>query len=257
MGRRPGGGPLRRDRRTPAPLRLPTSGGHRHLGHRGARTTGPRAAVRPAPRLRLLGAGRRPAGRPRPGGRPPGAGRVGTRAPPLEEWLADLLRSAETRPVLVAHSLACGPAIRFAAAHPERLARLVLVAPAFLQAPSPWPLRSRAAAAVLRRTPPARLARLLGLPEGAVAAPFSRPGQARRAVAALRALHADRHDLRRALDGLDVPVELVAGSADPLTVAVDRPVTTIDGAGHYPQLTHPEAVAAAITVRAGKGQAAV
>ncbi|GAA3679623.1 alpha/beta fold hydrolase [Nonomuraea antimicrobica] len=187
----------------------------------------------------------------------PGLGGSGPGHRPLEEWLADLLRSAETRPVLVAHSLACGPAIRFAAAHPERLARLVLFAPAVLQAPSPWPLRSGGAAAVLRRTPPARLARLLGLPEGAVAAPFSRPGQARRAVAALRALHADRHDLRRALDGLDVPVELVAGSADPLTVAVDRPVTTIDGAGHYPQLTHPEAVAAAITVRAGKGQAAV
>lgn len=45
---------------------------------------------------------------------------------------------------------------------------------------------------------------------------------------------------------MSVPVEIVTGSADPLSVAVDRPVTTIAGAGHYPQLTHPGEVAAAI-----------
>ncbi|MER7432863.1 alpha/beta hydrolase, partial [Nonomuraea rubra] len=88
------------------------------------------------------------------------------------------------------------------------------------------------------------------VPEGpavtAAAADLARPGQARRVVAALRAAHAARDEARRLLARVSVPVEIVTGSADPLSVAVDRPVTTIAGAGHYPQLTHPGEVAAAI-----------
>jgi pimeloyl-ACP methyl ester carboxylesterase len=178
----------------------------------------------------------------------PGLGRSGPARGPVAEWLAELL--AGTRPVLVAHSLACVPALRYAAAHPERVSRLVLVAPAFLQAPSPWLTRTPPAALLLRRMSASRLAATLGVPEGpavtAAAAGLARPGQARRVVAALRAAHAARDELRQLLAQVSVPVEIVTGSADPLTAAVDRPVTTIKGAGHYPQLTHPAEVAAAI-----------
>ncbi|MGW4797299.1 alpha/beta fold hydrolase [Nonomuraea sp. NPDC004297] len=182
----------------------------------------------------------------------PGLGRSGPAHGPVADWLAALLDGPAdgTRPVLVAHSLACGPALRYAAAHPERISRLVLVGPAFLQGPSPWWLRARPAALLLRRVPASRLAGVLGLPESpavrAAAGNLARRGQARRVVAALRAAHTARDELRRLLDRVTVPVEIVVGSADPLSVEVKRPVTEIAGAGHYPQLTHPGQVAAAI-----------
>ncbi|MGY5055601.1 alpha/beta fold hydrolase [Streptomyces sp. 900105755] len=177
----------------------------------------------------------------------PGFGRSGTGAATLDDWLADLLRPVETRPVLVAHSLACGPALRYAAARPDRVAALVLVAPAFLQRPSAAVLRSPLAVPLLRTAPASRLARSLGLPEGpgldALAVDLRRAGAARRAVAALRDGHRQRAELGRVLRELRLPVDVVAGSADPLTEPVDRPVTVIEGAGHCPQLTRPAAVA--------------
>ncbi|TYB62274.1 alpha/beta fold hydrolase [Nonomuraea sp. PA05] len=189
----------------------------------------------------------------RPADEPP-SGRLGTRPadqPPSGSagaWLDELL--AGSRPVLVAHSLACAPALRYAAAHPDRVSRLVLIAPAFLQAPTPWLRRTPPAALLLRRMSATRLAGALGVPEGpavaAAAANLARPGQARRVVGALRAAHAVRDELRELLTQVNVPVEIIVGSADPLTVAVDRPVTTIEGAGHYPQLTHPAQVAAVL-----------
>lgn len=173
----------------------------------------------------------------------PGQGGSGPPAGALEAWVGGLLRPVRTRPVLVAHSFACGPALRYAAAHPDAISRLVLVAPAFLQRPGPRAARSWAAVPLLRRLPRTRLAALLGVPEDDLA-DVSRPGRARTVVAALRADHTWRDELRRLLDRVEVPVEIVAGSDDPLAVAVDVPVTMIDGAGHYPQLTHPDALAA-------------
>lgn len=180
----------------------------------------------------------------------PGLGRSAPTDRPLEGWLAELLAPLRTRPVLVAHSLACGPAVRYAAAHPGRLSRLVLVAPAFLQAPAPWLRRSAFAALALRRVPAPRLARLLGVPEGpavaSAAANLARPGQARRVIAALRAAQAAHADLRRILAEVRVPVTVVAGELDPLSAPAGLPVTVIPGAGHHPQLTHPAELARAI-----------
>ncbi|MET8862909.1 alpha/beta fold hydrolase [Nonomuraea sp. NPDC004580] len=185
----------------------------------------------------------------------PGHGRsgpAGTGTP--EGWVAGLLEPVATRPVLVAHSLACGPALRHAAAHPGTISRLVLVAPAFLQNPASRLLRSWAAVPLLRRLPAARLARTLDVPVGSTA-DLARPGRARALVAALRAAHGRRDELRRLLERIDVPVEIVVGSADPLTVAVDVPVTTIDGAGHFPQLTHPAALATHLEAKVGSRSA--
>ncbi|MFF8409450.1 alpha/beta fold hydrolase [Streptomyces omiyaensis] len=177
----------------------------------------------------------------------PGLGRSAATNRPLDAWLADLMDPVRTRPVLVAHSLACGPALRFAAARPHRVGGLVLVSPAFLQAPAPRFARSGLAAPVLRRMPAARLARALGVPEGpevrSAVADLRRPGAARRVTAALRADVAARPRWRALLDRVDVPVRVLVGSADPLTEAVGLPVTEIAGAGHYPQLTHPSQVA--------------
>lgn len=113
---------------------------------------------------------------------------------------------------------------------------------------------------MLRRMSAARLARTLGVPEGAevesAAADLRRRGVARRVVAAVRADVAGRRRSRALLDRVTVPVRIVVGSADPLAEAVDHPVAEIDGAGHYPQLTHPVQVAdhlAAVTAPIGSG----
>ncbi len=150
--------------------------------------------------------------------------------------------------MLDAHSWACDLALRFAAEHPERISGLVLVSPAFLQAPGPRFTRSRLTAPKLfRRMSAARLAAALGLPEGpevnSAAADLRRSGVARRVVTALRSAHAAREASGTLLDRVSVPVEIVVGSADPLVATVDRQVTEIAGSGHYPQLTHPAEVA--------------
>ncbi|MFH8254175.1 alpha/beta fold hydrolase [Streptomyces roseolus] len=177
----------------------------------------------------------------------PGLGRSGTTDRPVDEWLADLMGPVSTRPVLVAHSVACGPALRFTTDHPNRVSGLVLVSPSFLQAPPTRLARSGPAASMLRRMSAARLARTLGIPEGAevesAAADLRRRGVARRVAAALRTDIAENRRSRALLDRVDVPVRIVVGSTDPLVVAVDHPVTMIPGAGHYPQLTHPSQLA--------------
>lgn len=172
----------------------------------------------------------------------PGLGRSAPTDRPMDAWLADLMDPIRTRPVLVAHSAACGPALRFAVAHPGRISKLVLIAPAFLQPPSPRLTRSVLTAPVLHRMSAARLAATLSLPEGpeiaSAAADLHRPGVARRVISAMRATFTDREASRSLLERVSIPVEILVGSADPLAVDVDHPVTEIPGAGHYPQLTH-------------------
>lgn len=177
----------------------------------------------------------------------PGLGRSAASSRSVDTWLADLLSPVRTRPVLVAHSVACGPALRFAVDHPDRISGLVLVSPSFLQAPAPRFVRSGPAVRMMRRMSAARLARALGVPEGgeveSAVADLRRPGVARRAAAALRTDITERGRSRTLLDRVTVPVRIVAGSADPLVSAVACPVVEIVGAGHYPQLTHPSQVA--------------
>ncbi|WP_039799609.1 alpha/beta fold hydrolase [Nocardia araoensis] len=167
--------------------------------------------------------------------------------------LPRLLASVRTRPVLVGHSLGCGPVLRYAAEHPDRVSGVVLVAPAFLQPRSSRLLRSPLATAAMRRISAAELAKRLGVPEsdaiGSAAANLRRPGVAGRTVAALRwaSAPARREELRTLLHRVAVPVRVIAGSADPVTVSTAREWVPIEGAGHYPQLTHPAQVAAELT----------
>ncbi len=181
----------------------------------------------------------------------PGLGRSAPTPTPLADWLAELLAPVRTQPVLVAHSLACGPAIDYAIAQPERIRGLVLVSPFFLQARAGMLARSSLAAPLLRRASATRLAAMLGVPEGpaiaSAAANLRRPGVARRTVTALRSASSPRlrATLRERLAHVTVPVDIIIGAADPLVVATDRRVTVVPGTGHYPQLTHPEAITTA------------
>ncbi|MFI9631604.1 alpha/beta fold hydrolase [Nocardia sp. NPDC051929] len=167
--------------------------------------------------------------------------------------LPGLLASVHTRPVLVGHSLGCGPVLRYAAQHPDRVSGVVLVAPAFLQPRSGRLLRSPLATAAMRRISAAALSKRLGVPESdaiaSAAANLRRPGVAGRTVGALREASAParRAELRTLLERIDVPVRIIAGSDDPITAPTVRERISIEGAGHYPQLTHPAQVAAELS----------
>ncbi len=176
----------------------------------------------------------------------PGLGRSAP-ARSLGDWTAALMDPVRTRPVLVGHSFGCGPVLRYAWAHPDRVSAVVLVAPGFLQAPAGRFPRSAAAVPVLRRMSGARLGDRLGVPAEAIA-DLRRPGAAGRVVEAMRTAHAARDELRELLDRVQVPVKIVTGSADPLIV--DRPAVVIPGAGHYPQLTHPRELARSLATAA-------
>lgn len=170
----------------------------------------------------------------------------------IDDLLPRLMRTVRSRPVLVGHSLSCGPVLRYAAAHPDRVSGVVLVSPAFLQPRTGRLLRSPLAAAALRRMTAATLAARLGLPAGpavdSAVAGLRRPGVAGRTIAALRRASAParRDELARLLAKLEVPVRLIVGADDPLTIATPREPAVIEGAGHYPQLTHPAQVVAEI-----------
>jgi pimeloyl-ACP methyl ester carboxylesterase len=172
---------------------------------------------------------------------------------------------------LVGHSVGASVALEYASKYPERVRALTLVAPAFLQ-PAPG-IQQRLVpltAAYFRFVGATSLARkLLGSEEHAGALETSvidlrRPGVARRVGRILsRGAQKRRRDLllQRLLDHPG-EVHVIIGENDPLSPAAaaalrslgDRlRVTTIAGAGHYPQITHPDqlvdAIEQAATVR--------
>ena len=175
------------------------------------------------------------------------------------DWLDELLSGARDRVELFGHSLGTATAVEYAAAHPERIARLVLVAPFFLQKRAGWLFRRRSlVAAALRRSSADKLRRQLldGAPGAddalaSASAELSRPGVARRVAGALAQGPEVRRRLGRSLESMaaaGVPVILIAGSEDPLVTAPPDgvEVITIEGAGHNPHVTHASEVAASL-----------
>ncbi|WP_410875384.1 alpha/beta fold hydrolase [Nocardia sp. A7] len=180
----------------------------------------------------------------------PGLGRSAASSRSAGDWMEELMAPVRTRPVVVGHSLGAWAAVEFALRHPDRVSRLVLIAPAFLQRPPSRLTGSAIAAGVVKRMSDTALAARLGIPEGpaisSAVANLRRPGVAQRTWAALRAAGASRDELAAKLARVTVPVDIIVGSDDPLIEPTDRPVTTIADTGHYPQLTHPGLVARAL-----------
>lgn len=181
-------------------------------------------------------------------------------------WLAEVIGDRDGVH-LVGHSVGAAVALEFAAARPGQVDRLTLVAPAFLQS-SPG-LRTRLApltATFFRFASATALARaLVGSEDFAAAlessaADLHRPGVARRVSRLLAggARARRREDLRQRLAAYPGDVHVIVGEHDPLAPDAlpqlgalgDRlTLTTIPGAGHYPQLTHAEQLVAAIEDR--------
>jgi pimeloyl-ACP methyl ester carboxylesterase/nucleoside-diphosphate-sugar epimerase len=172
-------------------------------------------------------------------------------------WLDRLLGGRATPVVLVGHSLGAAVAVRYAHARPQRVAGVVLVSPAFLQAPAPPLLRLRPLVALaLGRATPASLGHRLGRDTAAATSPalvsachdLGRKGVASRVAAALaRASRAEvRARLARQLDELTPRVHVVYGSHDPLVVAQRHPARAIEGAGHNPHVSAPGEIATII-----------
>lgn len=185
----------------------------------------------------------------------PGLGRSAPNAIEPGEWLTAMLAHAHEPVLLVGHSLGCAFALDYASAHPERVGELVLVSPFFLQRRPGWLLRRPAITKLLfNKMGPERVARALdGELDRAREDAASLMGRC--AVSGANAewlAWAARVDvrarLRAQLAGLELPVTLIVGQDDPLHFEAPPNVTLahIEGAGHYPQLTHPEPVARSI-----------
>ncbi|MER5207614.1 alpha/beta fold hydrolase [Streptomyces sp. NPDC002825] len=192
----------------------------------------------------------------------PGLGMSKGRRDDWASWSTALVTESGARH-LVGHSIGAAAALEAAAAHPDAVDRLTLVSPFFLQAPPPrtarWtPLTHR----LLKRITPTALAkRLTDSADHATALHTAVADLRRDTVAAttarLLAATANsqwRAELRAKLQHHPGHVHIVVGSDDPLTAdgrslldaLPHATVTVIDGAGHHPQLSHPQDVARAI-----------
>lgn len=171
-------------------------------------------------------------------------------------WL-DSVTDARVGLHLIGHSIGAAAAVEFASTRPDRVDRLTLVAPTFLQPSASLSRRLvPLTTAYFRFASPVALAQTLVGSEDLAAALESsvsdlrRKGAARR-VARLLARGARKHTraaLRQRLLAYPGTVHLVVGEHDALSSEAMTAlaslghrlrITTIPGAGHYPQLTHP------------------
>lgn len=194
----------------------------------------------------------------------PGHGRNGRLAPDPLAWTEALMENNSGTPLLVAHSIGCEYALRFAHAHPGQLRGLVLIAPFFIQQPAPVFLRiPRLVSLLVRAMGTGRfVAKALAgenLNEAdasqSAAINLSRPDKRQRFTRELARVSKDacRAELQTILSQSKVAVTLVTGNRDPLIMdfaAGDKHI--IAGSGHYPQLSEPSQTAAIIQAAAGR-----
>jgi pimeloyl-ACP methyl ester carboxylesterase/nucleoside-diphosphate-sugar epimerase len=180
----------------------------------------------------------------------PGLGRSAGEGSAPVDFMRSLLADGAPR-TIIAHSLGTRFAVEYAAAHPDRVRALVLIAPYFAQRPPPAPLRSRAVASLaLSLAPVSKVLPPRGLDDGARARlglALTRKGARARVGRALAAAHGVRASLvemvARVRDA-GVPVLVIVGAEDPLVVDLQGvAVRVIDGTGHFPQLDVPDRVA--------------
>jgi len=155
--------------------------------------------------------------------------------------------------VVIAHSLGCFFALNLAKKYPDKVARIILISPYFVQAQAAKMFRIQAVSNLIFRF----------VPKDVIAKDLHLDGQKNLSVGyAMDSLHrvsVSKHmseymhhvnlPQQRAiqialLNELRSKVEIIVGEKDPIvsTISSDIPVHIIAGAGHNPHITHVEAV---------------
>jgi nucleoside-diphosphate-sugar epimerase/pimeloyl-ACP methyl ester carboxylesterase len=184
----------------------------------------------------------------------PGLNRSAPTTASPREWMESLLADAQGPVLLVAHSLGTRYALEYAAAHPERVAGLVLISPFFVQQPPPAIMRWQPSACLAARGLRRRHLEQLVANDKRAATPvldgpadaLTRPGARSRFGRQLALAHAVRGELQRTLVELSrrIPTLIIAGANDPIVAPTgEAELLVLDGTGHFPQLDRPGDVA--------------
>ncbi|EXC77635.1 alpha/beta hydrolase fold family protein [Acinetobacter baumannii 1046051] len=155
--------------------------------------------------------------------------------------------------VVIAHSLGCLFALNLAKKYPDKVARLILISPYFVQAQAAKMFQIQAISKLIFRF----------VPKDVIAKDLHPEGQqnlsVRYAMDSLRRMSVSKHiseymhhinlPQQRAaqtalLSELRSKIEIIVGEKDPIVTPIspDIPVHIIAGAGHNPHVTHVEAV---------------
>lgn len=155
--------------------------------------------------------------------------------------------------VVIAHSLGCLFALNLAKKYPEKVARLILISPYFVQAQAAKMFQIQAISKLIFRF----------VPKDVIAKDLHPDGQknlsVRYAMDSLHRLSVSKH-ISEYMHHINLPqqravqialftelrskIEIIVGENDPIvtTISPEIPVHIIVGAGHNPHITHVEAV---------------
>jgi len=170
-------------------------------------------------------------------------------------WMNSLLNNQEKRPHLITHSIGAGFAVDYASRYPERVNKLVLISPYFLQSKAGFiahlPFIGSLLKLVLNKSQFSQ--QVVGDLKNAthIDTAFTntrRPGVFASIMRTLKLASRTNHRqaLQIKLDNIHVPTLIINGSNDPLIEQLsDNPhiqVITIEGSGHNPHLSHEKEV---------------
>ena len=175
------------------------------------------------------------------------------------EWMTTTLARLETPSTIVGHSLGTAFAVDYAAAHPERVASLILVSPFFLQNRPSWLLRQ---AGIMKQA--FRFLSEKGMEEQLGGAPkmlwegayhslqYAPVRQSNATWLAWAGQNEVRQRYHQLLESLTIPITIIHGENDPLLYQPKNKAITniisIDNSGHYPQMTQPKQIAEIIRI---------
>ncbi len=188
----------------------------------------------------------------------PGHGRSGGTSPDPLPWMKSLMQTCKSRPTIIAHSIGCEYALKYAMAHPDAVSQVVLISPFFLQKQASLLMRNPTIfSSIVKLAGAAKiLKQATGLPDeknpliASAVANLQRPGKIKRFANELARVSKPelRLELRKILKSIQVPVTIIVGENDPLLEgAFHHKTHIIQKSGHNPQLINPKQLANIIT----------
>jgi len=155
--------------------------------------------------------------------------------------------------VVIAHSLGCLFALNLAKKYPDKVARLILISPYFVQAQAAKMFQIQAISKLIFRFVPKDMIAKDLHPDGQQNPSVGYAMDSLRRVSVAKHISEYMHRIslpeQRAtqtalLNELSSKVEIIVGDKDPIvtTISSDIPIHIIAGAGHNPHVTHVDAV---------------